>query len=236
MGGRVVAEIVVVLGRDLPVGVERVAHNATGALDLAGGGAVDEVVDGGAGRAQIGHEVGAARGEAREDEAAIGGDAGHAGELERGAAEIVALGPGLPVGHAQERAVVAVGPAVIGAAEGAGVAALLLADHGAAVAAAVDEDVDGALGVAGGDNGEAGHAGGREVPGVAQLALMGDVEPGAAEDALHFQFEDGGVAVEAAVGAVLAGQMGDVPGAGFRGVDVHVSDPLRQRDAAIMPR
>src|ERR1700689_2186338 len=93
-------------------------------------------------------ERGAAGGEAAEHES-LGGLA--PGDAAQGQVEPASAAVPVAVGISQQLAVVAVGPAVIGTAEGAGVAALVRADLVAAVSAAVDQQVNLSLLVPGRD-------------------------------------------------------------------------------------
>jgi hypothetical protein len=142
-------------------------------------------------------------GEAREHEAAIGGHARRAGEAVRGLVEAVVPAR---VGHAQQRPAEVIGPAVIGASEGARGAPLGRAHHGAAVHAAVHEDGDVAVLPPHHDDGLGAEAPGDEVAGPGDLAVVPHEHPAAVEDALHLLGEDAGVGVERGVDPIVLDQ------------------------------
>src|SRR5881394_1988119 len=98
------------------------------------------------------------------------------------------------MGGRRPGAVVAIGPAMIGTAEMGGVAAVVLAEPRAAMAAVVRQDVDLALGVAGDDDLVEADLAQHEVAGIGYLGLVSDEHPVAREDLFHLRFEDGGIA------------------------------------------
>ena len=101
---------------------------------------------------------------------------------------------------------------MIGATEHLGVAAIGHADSRAAVRAAVLQHVDIPVGVAGDENLEGGKPGADEVAGLFELALMGDINPQPAENALLLELEHGGVSVGAAMDVVRPHQASDFVG------------------------
>ena len=94
------------------------------------------------------------------------------------------------IGHADQLAVGAVAPAVIGAGEDGRVALVVAAHLHAAVAAGVEEDVDLAFPVAAQDHRFLAHARDEEVAGVRDLALVADEQPGAGEQPLQLLLVD----------------------------------------------
>ncbi len=93
--------------------------------------------------------------------------------------------------HCLEPAVEMIGPAVIAALEFVGVA-LVVGDHErAAMGALIMNDADLAVGVAHQHDGLAADEAAEIVAGILHLAFVADIDPGGAENALQFQFEDG---------------------------------------------
>ena len=88
------------------------------------------------------------------------------------------------IGDADQLAVGAVAPAVIGAGENRGVAFVVAAHLHAAVAARIQEDVDLAGPVAAQDHQFLAHARDEEIAGVRDLAFVTDEQPGAGEQPL----------------------------------------------------
>ncbi len=88
----------------------------------------------------------------------------------------------LEIRHAGELAVIAVGPAVIGAGEAGGVASVGAAEPVATVAADVEESTDLAGGVAHHKHWVFGHPGGEKVARQRDLAVMAEEEPAARKD------------------------------------------------------
>ena len=139
--------------------------------------------------------------EGGEDEPAV---ALHPGQGDQ--AEAVPDIGGLPfrVGHADQLPVVAVGPAVVLAAEGLGVARGALAHHRAAVPAPVDEHPDLAV-LAPYEHDRLGADPHRQVvAGGRQLALVGHEDPGPLEDPLHLEREHGRIAIDLPPNPVIA--------------------------------
>lgn len=114
--------------------------------------------------------------------------------------EGVGIAAGLAaMGNADERPVIGIDPAVIGALEFPRPASELPAQHRAAMPAAIDQHIQPALLIAADDHRLQADMRGLEVARLGQLALMRDKDPGLLEDALHLAREDGGIAVSARV-------------------------------------
>ena len=77
--------------------------------------------------------------QAGEEKAAITGHSRHAGQALAGREQRLVVPP--TIRDADQIAAIVVGPAVVSAAEDAGIAALLEADHGPLMAAAIEQDV-----------------------------------------------------------------------------------------------
>ncbi|MNN31525.1 hypothetical protein D3C81_1452160 [compost metagenome] len=141
--------------------------------------------------------------QAAEQEAAIGLETGDLGQVVRAFAveafRIASLGRVL---HLQQLAGVVEGPAVERAGVGGAVAALVPAEHGALVAAGVEEGVEHAVLVARDEDRLAAHHGGQEVVLLGDLAFVGEIQPVAFEDVLHLQIEQAGVGEHLAFAAV----------------------------------
>src|SRR5262249_24085420 len=103
-------------------------------------------------------------------------------------------------------------PAVVAAGEPRRVALALVHHLGAAMAAAVEQHVHLAVAVTHHDHGLAAELGGDVIAGRGNLARMPDIEPGAAEDALHLELEDRGIGIDVAVHAAGLDQLRDVIG------------------------
>ncbi|HXC14552.1 MAG TPA: hypothetical protein VNV39_17165 [Stellaceae bacterium] len=88
------------------------------------------------------------------------------------------------IGHADQPAVGAVAPAVIGAGENGGVALVVAAHLHPAMPARIQKDVDFAGAVAAQDDGFLAHPRDEEVAGVRDLAVVADKEPSAGEQPL----------------------------------------------------
>ena len=103
-----------------------------------------------------------------------------------------ALNAGISVRQRQgfERAVGAVGPGVIRADETLRIALGGRTDFSAAVGAAIVEGVNLPVGVAGDNHPFPANPRGKEIAGLAQLTLVADVNPGAAEDVLQLKLEN----------------------------------------------
>ena len=107
-------------------------------------------------------------------------------------------------------------PAVEGAGEGGAVVLLAPAEHGALVAAGVDQRVQLAVAVAGEHDRLAAHVHRQVVAVVRQLGLVGQVDPVALEDVPHLELEDVGVGERVAPAPVDPPRRIDVE----RGVDL----------------
>src|SRR5260221_3542853 len=111
--------------------------------------------------------------------------------------------------HGEQRAVGAVGPAVVAAAEMPDVA-LAVADHlGAAMAAAVVEDMHGAVAVPAHDDGLPAERRRDVVAGLRHLAVVADIDPGPPEDPRHLELEQLGIDIDVAVNAFRFDQLAD---------------------------
>lgn len=88
-------------------------------------------------------------------------------------------------------------------------AAPLVDDLGAAVRAAVEEDMHAAVAVTGHHHRLPPKLGREIVPGIRHLAGMTDEQPRAPENPLHLQFEHVRVGIDAAVDAAGLDQIGD---------------------------
>src|SRR5207247_9189369 len=102
-------------------------------------------------------------------------------------------------GNGAQAAVGVVSPAVIRAHKAAGAAASLGAYDGAAMHAAVDQHAHRAVALARDDHRLAAHAGGEVIARRGDLAVVPEDQPGAAEDALHLEFEDRRIGVHRAL-------------------------------------
>src|SRR5258706_5476578 len=182
--------VVEVLQEDLPIGAKEDAKAAADDLELAGRRAIDHVVDRGTRGAEIACEVRSLRGQAGEDEAAIVLDARHRHHREARVAgyEAGAL-IAVPERNGVQRAIGLVGPSVVAAAEELDVALAIADDLGAAMAAAVIDNMHRAVCVPAHDDGLAADRLRQIVPRLCHLAVMPDIDPGTPEDALHFELE-----------------------------------------------
>src|ERR1700722_6215382 len=96
----------------------------------------------------------------------------------------------LEIGYADERPVIAIGPAVIGAGKGGGVAVIGAAQAITTMPADVEEGVDLTRGVAHHQNRVFAHIGGEEIAGQRDLALVAQEQPAARENPLQFLLVD----------------------------------------------
>jgi hypothetical protein len=103
------------------------------------------------------------------------------------------------VRHRGERAIRAENPRVIGATEGAVGALIDHTEARAAVRTAVVKDVDVAVVMPRHQHFEFGKAGADEIAGILQLALVRDIDPKPAEDALLFERKDCRIGIGAPV-------------------------------------
>jgi hypothetical protein len=105
----------------------------------------------------------------------------------------------------QQLAIGAEAPAVVRAGERLGVAMVVLRHLHAAVAAGVEEHMDGALAVAHQDDRLGAHARDEVVPGVRNLALVAHKQPGPGKDAFTLFLKHLPVGKDRAVDQALAG-------------------------------
>ena len=178
--------------------------------ERAVGRAIDQIVDVALHRADMVLEARALVGKARKHEAAIFTGARRARESERILVESRAAA--LRNRNRGELAVGVERPAVIAACEPLRVAAALVDHLGAAVGAAVEQHMHRTVAVARHDHRLAAKLGGDVVARVRHLAGMADKKPGAAEDPLHFQFEQVGIRIDAPVHAPGLDQLGNLFG------------------------
>ena len=189
------------LGGQLPVGVQGPFVDAADDFGAALG-AVEKGVEIPGHLSEVIEERRSFGVESGEVEAAVVVDLSHGHEAPLGGVQFVVVGL-LEAGDSDELAVVAVGPAMVGADEGGGVAGIGAADAVAAVTADVEEGVDFAGGVTGHKDRVFAHVGGEEVAWVRDLGLMAEEEPAAGEDALLFLLVDVGLDVNAAANQTL---------------------------------
>ncbi len=203
-GGDVVA-VGAVLGLQLPVAFEGIGGGAAQHFQSIGGLVHDHVDDLG-GFAQEILERRHIRVQAAEQEAAIVFKARHLFQIVRGfLVEAVGIAGAFRVLDLEQLAAVVEGPAVERAGVGGLVAALVAAQHGAAMGAGVDQRVELALAVARDHDRLAADVGGVVVVVVGDLAFVRQVDPVALEDVLHLEFKQGLVGKGAAVQPVVAG-------------------------------
>ena len=188
MRGRQVIVVDRVLDHQLPVGRDVVFLHAGDDLHLPGRRLVDHEVDVVLGAGEIVDERRRVLVEVHEPEAAILLEPRRTPQPEFLLVE--ALGIGVVAGHARERAVIGVGPAVIDAHEAPRIALALGADDGAAVPAGVEQAVVDVLGVAHEDHRPAGDLAGDEIARLLQLGGVADIDPAAAEDVGHLLAQD----------------------------------------------
>ena len=166
--------------------------------------AIEEYVEIPGGGAEVFQQGRRVRVEGGEDEALVDVELGHGNEAPLGLVQLVVVGV-LQVGDGLQRAVVAEGPAVIGADEGGGVAVVGAAEAVAAVAADVQERADLAGAVAHHQHRVFAHVGGEEVAGVGNLRLVAEQEPAAGENLLQLLLVDFLVAEYAGVDDAVVG-------------------------------
>ena len=136
--------------------------------------------------------------EGREDQAVIFFDA----QLDQAIIGLVEILIALGQRQAAQLAVLRIGPRMIGADEARGIALARFAHRRAAVAAAVDHDMNFARLGAVHDDRLAPDMGGDEIAGFGNVADVRDPDPGAVEDAVHLLLEDRRIAIERGVDAV----------------------------------
>ena len=170
--------------------------------------------------------------ERAEDEAAIGVDPRHLGQIVFRIAHVggVAFGPR----HAAQLAGVEEVPAVIGALERFAVALLPAAQRRAAMGAAIVERADFSLAVAHDDERTQAQASGDEVVLARDFAFVRDIGPRAAEDVGHLGFEDRGIGIDQPVRAIFLHQMIPVVQRGAAEPGRLRSDFLQRRHVALL--
>ena len=178
-------------------------------LDLAGWRAVDEIVDDLRHLPEMVDQRFRIFVQRCEHEAAVNGDAADPLHMVLRVVESEGFGIALAVRHRVERAVRPERPSMIWTTEHLGVAAVDHADSRATMRAAVLQHVDIPVGMTGDKNFEGGEPGADEVTRHFELALMGDINPQPAEDALLLELEHGGVGVGAAMHMVRPYQAPD---------------------------
>src|ERR1700728_4447090 len=99
---------------------------------------------------------------------------------------------------------------MIAAGQPLGVAAPLVDYLGAAMGAAVEQDVNRAGAVPNHNDRLTSEIGGDEIAGIWHLAGMTDEQPSPAEDAFHLQFEQVGIGIDAPVHAAGFDQLGNL--------------------------
>ena len=139
--------------------------------------------------------------ERAEDEAAIRFHARHLRDVVFRIAHVVGIA--LRPRHAAQLAGVEEIPAVVRALERFGVALVPAAQRRAAMGAAVVQRADFSVAVAHDNERAQAHAPGDEVVVVRDFAFVREIGPGAAEDVGHLGFENGGIGIDQAMGAVL---------------------------------
>jgi hypothetical protein len=141
--------------------------------------------------AEVGLEARGVLGPGREDDAGVSLDAG-LDQTEGRSVERVVIG--LPLaGDMLERAVVAIGPAVIGAGETGGVSGVGATHPGTAVPTDVQECIDSAIAVAHDEDRVLAHIGRHEVARMRDLCFMTQEEPAAREDPFELLRVDLGI-------------------------------------------
>ena len=93
------------------------------------------------------------------------------------------------------RALLIVGPAVVGAADGSAIAVPVLQQLGAAMPARIDEGADLAVLAADHDQRDADQGEGEIVSGIFHLAFVPDIDPGDAEDPLKLELKERGIGI-----------------------------------------
>jgi hypothetical protein len=173
--------------------------------------AIDHVVERPRHAAQILGQRRPARRQAREHEAAIALDARRARQVPVGAPR-VEVRVAVRLRHADQAAVEPIGPAVVGTHERARVAVGRRADLRAAMGAPVVQRRDRAVRLAHEQELGAPDAAAHEIAGARQTALVRDVDPQPAEDALELELEHRRVGIDATMNAPGLDQRGDLVG------------------------
>jgi len=170
-------------------------------------GAVEHGVHIGRGVAQIGLEVGGLGIPICEDQALVGFHARlqrtPVGFVEAAIAFFLVTKGAFFERHVDQVAGDVIGPAVVGAGEGLGVARIGAANAHATVAALVEEDFDAAVFLAHHDHRVFTHVGGHVVPGLGDVGIVPKQQPGATEDALELELVQFLVGVNARVDQAL---------------------------------
>ncbi len=209
-----VAGVRLVVDKHLPVATVHVAQHAACDFKLSDRRSVDHVVEA---RQAVAEEFLEARPfvvQPREDEAAIIAHVLQARHALRGgrvpeAGILVALRPG----QAQQGAVGAEAPRVIGASEYlARIAAGFSGDLHALVRAAVEENLHLAVGMAHHDDGLRTDGRRIEIALVRHLAVVADIDPGVGEEMLHLELEQFLVDEDVAMDFRLAHEFADLVG------------------------
>ena len=199
-----------VLEIDLPVAVIGMLEHAASCLDLAVGGAVDQVVE----RARHGAEpflqVRAVGRFAREHEAAVAFHPRHRLHRHFRVADLEVARIAVIERHGFQPAVEMIGPAVVAAGELVRRALLGGHHHGAAVGALVADHAQFAVLVARHHHRMAADLRREIIAGLLHLAFVADVDPRLAEDARHLQIEDRRIGVELPVHAAGLEEAGEV--------------------------
>ena len=185
-----------VLQHQLPVSLVGMLEDPAGDLQPAARRAVDEVAEGTLCRAEKILQAGACGGKRSENEPAVARHPGNPAQSQRDERFRFVAGSD---GHRAKFARPGVAPAVVRADEALGVAPALGADRGASVQATIDEHRDRAVVLARHDHRLARHPGGEVITGARYLAFVPEQQPGAAEHALHLEFEYRRVGVHGAV-------------------------------------
>ena len=142
-------------------------------------------------------EAGGGRVERGEDQAAVAVELGDRPQAPFGLVEGAVVD--VLLRHCRQGAGGAVRPAVVGAGEAPGGSEVVAGHSHAAVAAGVEEAAQGSVALTYQDDWVGAHVGGHEVAGAGELALVGEKQPGAAEDLLELGLVDVLVAVHRGV-------------------------------------
>src|SRR5216683_91398 len=147
------------------------------------------------------------------------------------------------ISRGRQIAVIAIGPAMISAAEGLRVAALDLTHRVGAMDAAVHQESHLAVVAAHHDHGLLTYVGHAEVARAGNLARVADIDPSAGEDFVHLFLEDGRVGIDAAMHAIILDEIvvidsgsRDFHSASWRKVVRRTRGALRSKRAPAVPR
>ena len=182
--------IQMVLQHEFPVAVIGVARDAAGDLDCAFRRPVDQIVERGEQRAEKFAQRRAVRGKVGENEAAIDLGSRHFGKARAVLLRVPVRRIASRRRHGEQRAVQAVGPAVIGADELGDRSFRGATDGRSAMGAAVEQHLHAAVALTHHHDRLPAHMGGDEIAGPRDLAVMAEQEPGPAEDPRHLQIEE----------------------------------------------